>query len=815
MPASGSIGLAVRALGRQPAWTASVGLSLGLGLGATVAVFNLVNAALLRPLPYPDPEGLVLAWESRPDRGWNRFGVSGPAFRDWQQHVSAFDRVVAYHESEANVASDQGAERVKVVSVTADLLPTLGLRPHLGRGFAPNDERAGADAVLLSFGFWQRAFGGDPKVLGRTLRLGRESVNVVGVLPPEVGAPFARPSVFRPLALGEDERRGARWLTVLARLAPGSTSAQARAELHALSQNRAQEFPDTNTGWTVTTAGLSAVAVEDSRQPLLLLSGTVGLLLLLCCANVAHLLLVRTLGRERELAVCSALGASRWRLARPVLSEALVLGLLGGGLGLVLAVVGRGLMQKALLNPESAALASLDLRVFAFGLVVTLATAVLVSLLPVLHVYRTDASSALRRGGTTVVTLGQKRSRRALVVTEVAIAFVMLSAAGVLVRSVQRLLAVDPGFRPEGALTFRVAPPQVAPAAGQSEEAFVAALFADRDRAAVFYAQLLERLRALPGVRAAAAVNRLPLTGGWWIIGFEIPGRAPQAAGDDRNAFGRAVTPGYFATMGMTLRAGRDFDDQDANGRQPVVIVDEAFVQREFEGRSPLGASLRIDERTLVRIVGVVEATRVAGLDRPVAPTFYVPLAQAEFGFYPDWGMDVVLRAPSGPQHLLPLVRDVLRELDPTLPAFAARGLDELVEESLGARRGVLRLLGAFSALALLQATIGLYGVLAQLARERSREFGVRLALGAGGPRLAASLLADGLRLTALGALIGVGGALVAGRALQALLHGVGPGDPLSLAGAAALLGGAATAASLPSVRRVLRLDPAGVLREE
>jgi predicted permease len=414
-----------------------------------------------------------------------------------------------------------------------------------------------------------------------------------------------------------------------------------------------------------------------------------------------------------------------------------------------------------------------------------------------------------------VVTLGRRRSRRALVVAEVAIAFVMLSAAGVLVRSVRRLLDVHPGFRPEGALTFRLAPPQVAPAAGQSEEAFVKALFADRDRAAIFYGRLLERLRALPGVRAVAAVNRLPLTGGWWVIGFEVPGRPPSAPGEDKNAFGRAVTPGYFATMGTTVRAGRDFDGNDVNGRQPVVIVDEALARREFGEASPLGASLSIDERTEARIVGVVEATRVAGLDRPAAPTFYVPLAQAEFGFYPDWGMDVVLRTEGDPRPLLPVVRDVLRELDPTLPVFAARALDELVEESLGARRRVLGLLMAFSVLALVLAAVGLYGVLAQLARERAREFGVRLALGARGSRLAASLVADGLRLTALGALIGSGGALATGRALETLLHGVGPGDPLTLAAAAGSLGVAAAAASLPSVRRVLRLDPASVLRDE
>jgi predicted permease len=637
---------------------------------------------------------------------------------------------------------------------------------------------------------------------------------VVGVLPPQIGVPFASPALLRPLALGDDARRGSRWLTVLARVAPGRAPSQARAEMEALALRQASEFPDTNTGWTVTVVGLPEAAREDGRLTLLLLSGAVGLLLLLACANVAHLLLVRTLGRERELAIRAALGAGPWGLAQPVLAEALALSLLGGGAGVVFAVAGVGLLRSAVPAAASAPLA-FDGRTLAAGLAVTALTASLVALLPVAHAYRAGASTTLRAGGSSVLTPGRRRSRRALVVAEMAIAFVLLAGAGVLVRTVRHLLDADPGFRPGRALTFRVAPPQVAPNAGQSEEAFVAALLEDRDRAAAFYARLLERQRALPGVATAAAVNRLPLTGGWWIFGYEVAGQAPAAPGEERTAFGRVVTPGYFESMGIRLRAGRDFDARDASAARGVAIVDETLARRELGERNPVGAVLRIDGETEATVVGVVSATRVGGLDRPASPTFYVPVAQARFGFYPDWGMDVVVRATGDPRPLAPVLRGVLRELDPTLPAYAVQTLDELVRQALGPRRDVLRLLGAFSLLALLLAAVGLYGVLAQLARERAREFGVRLALGGRPAQVGALVLGEGLRLAALGGVLGFAGALVAGRALGGLLHGVSPGDPVALGGTAGLLLATAAAAALPSVLRTARLDPAAVLRDE
>jgi predicted permease len=421
----------------------------------------------------------------------------------------------------------------------------------------------------------------------------------------------------------------------------------------------------------------------------------------------------------------------------------------------------------------------------------------------------------LRAGGSSLLTPGRRRSRRALVAAELAVAFVLLAGAGVLVRTVRHLLEVDPGFRPQQALAFRVAPPQVAPAEGQSQEAFVAALLEDRDRAAAFYARMVERLRVLPGVASVGAVNRLPLTGGWWVMGFEVKGRPPAAPGDGRSAFGRVVTPGYFDAMGVALRAGRAFDARDSSRAPAVVIVDETLARLEFGERSPLGAVLRIDGETDVTIVGVAPAARMAGLDRQPSPTFYVPMAQARFGFYPDWGMDVVVRATGDPRPLAPLVRGVLRELDPGIPAFAVRTLEGLVQDGLGTRRTVLRLLGASSVLALLLAAVGLYGVLAQLARERAREFGVRLALGARPAQVGALVLGEGLRLASIGAALGAVAAFATGRVLQGLLAGVAPGDPVALAASAVVMAAIAAAAALPSVLRSARVDPAAVLRDE
>jgi predicted permease len=808
--------VAVRRLRRSPVFAALAVTSLALAIGANTAVFSAVDAVLFARLPFPSPDRLVGIWEEHPARGWSRFGVSAPAVTDWQRQARALAHVAAFTRHSANLAGPERPQRVDVVEATAEVFDVFGLRPLAGRAFMRDEQLPGRDAVvLLAHEYWRQAFASDPGVVGRTLRLDGVPHAVVGVLPPAAQAAFADAQVWRPLVLGDDTRRGARWLQVVARLRPGVALEAARGELAALARRQEEAYPATNRGWTAAVVPLRDARADSARPLLVALSAAVALVLLIACANLAGLMLARIAERDAELAVRAALGAGSARLARLLAAEGLVVAALGGAAGLALSAALRRLLARVLADAvPGAAGGVLDARVAVFAAAVTAAAAGAFALAPLSRVRRGSLEQALRAGGRGT-SRSRFRARRVLVAVQLSIAVTLISAAGLLVRTVRALVSVDPGFDRSGVLTFRVAPPQSRPQAGQSEDEFVRSYLAERDRMSAFYAAVLERLRALPGVRAAGAVNRMPLTGRWWAIGYAVEGQPPPAAGERPSAAGRVVTPGYFEALGVPVRAGRVPDARDTANAPAVVVVSESLARRAWPGEAALGRRLVVDERQTATVIGVVADVRFEGLDRDAPEVLYVPFAQATFGLFPDWGLDVLVRAPGAPAALAAAVRAQVAAVDSSLPVFALRTLDEVQARSMAARRAAMALLGLFAVLAALLSAVGLYAVIAESARQRTRELGVRMALGARPGDVARLVMGEGAAVAAAGGALGLAGAGAAGRLMRTLLFEVRPGDPATVLAAAAALALLAVGASLAPALRAGRLDPLAALRDE
>jgi putative ABC transport system permease protein len=807
--------LALRRLRKSPGFTALVAGSLALAIGANTAVFALVNGVLFLRLPFPDAGRLVRLWEERPDRGWSRFGVSAPAFADWREQLRSLDSLAAYSRGSVNVAGPDRPQRVPVVEATADVFRVLGLPPRLGRGFVRDEEAAGRERVaVIAFDFWRDTFASDPAAVGRTIALDGAAHVVIGVLPPEASAAFDGAQVWRPLVIGVDDRRGARWLEAIGRLRPETSVPAARAELAALAARHALAYPDTNTGWTAALLPLREARAESARPLLVALWAAAGLVLLITCANVAGLLLARGAEREADLAVRAALGARPGRLALSIVTESLLLALLGGAGGALLAVAGRGLLARVAGTPLPAAAAALDGRVLAFTVLATLVTGLAFSLPAAARAGGARLESVLRGTGRGAPR-PRLRARRVLVGVELSVAVVLLSATGLLLRSVRALLEVSPGFQPAGVLTLRVAPPQSSPRAGQSEEEFVRSYLAERERMAGFYDRLLERVRRLPSVQSAGAVNRLPLTGSWWSIAYAPEGAPPPAPGEKPSASGRVVTAGYFEALRIPLRAGRLLAESDTAAAPPVVVISESLARHAWPGQDALGRRLVVDEGPAARVVGVVGDVRMSGLDAEAPEVVYVPFAQAMFGLFPDWGLDVVVRTTGDPLALAARVRDEVAAADPGLPVFAVRSLEDIVAASFGRRTAARNVLAAFAGMAVLLAALGLYGVVSQSARQRTRELGVRVALGAQRADICRMILGEGLALALIGGAAGLVAAAASGRVLATLLFGVRPADPATLLAAAAVLAALAAAASLAPALRASRADPVAALRDD
>jgi putative ABC transport system permease protein len=803
--------LALRRLLRSPVYAAVAALVVAVGVGANTAVFSLVDAVVLRELPFRDPERLVWVWSTRTDRDRAFFSIAD--FVDVRERSGTLADIAAYANWGASLTDQGETERLQGVRFTPNALEMLGVAAAAGRVLLPDDGLPqSARVAVLGHGLWTRRFGGEPGVVGRTLRLNDDAYTVVGVLPRSFVLPGAEVEVAVPLLLEADPRRGDRgsnFLRAFARLAPGETREQAQAELALINDELRRLFPDSNAKKTAPRVlALHDEVVGAHRGSLLLLLGAVAAVLLVACANLANLLLVRASSRRTELAVRSSLGASRGDLVRHVLAEAAAVSALGGTLGLGLAVWGvRGLLW---LSPEAlprAAEAAIDGRVLGLTVALSAAVALAVGLAPAIAATRGDLLELRSGGRGSAGDARGDRIRSFLVSTEVALSVALLVAAALFVKSLVRLQGVSPGFEPSGVVAVRVSLPL--------------ARYGRAETIAAFHDAIAVRVAALPGVEAVAAASVLPLSGMNVRADFTIDGRPPRTAADIPAAQNRWVSPRYFALMRIPVLRGRGFDEGDTRRAPPVVVVSESTARRFWPEGDALGAQLRIDdaaaEPRAAQVVGVAADVKHAGLDEEPTPTVYAPIAQVPDGtvsFLAN-SLNVVVRAAPGAAGLADAVRRELRAVDPEVAASTVRTMDQLVATTVAPRRFGVQLLGAFAATALSLAACGLFAVVSYSVTRRTREIGVRLALGARPSDVVWQAVRRGLAPLVPGLVFGLAGALALGRAASSQLYSVSPSDPAALVFMPVVLAATAAVAAYSAARRAARVDPVVALRSE
>jgi putative ABC transport system permease protein len=788
---------AVRTLAKAPAFTAVVLVTLALGIGANTAIFSALNAVLLKPLPYPHAERLVRLVAFNPLQAIGSSNVSAADFLDWRRDARSFDGLAAFatfSTSMRGAGPDAPAERIAGAQ-TFDLFTVLGVSPAIGRDFEPDERRPGvAAAAVVGHGFWQRRLDGDSAVVGRRLRPGA-ATTVVGVMPRGFAYPenveLWVPGVLDPVTDPRDNR----YFEAIGRLKAGVTVTQAQAELDTISARLDAAYPPTNRGWRVRAVPLTDFIVGDARRTLLLLLGAVGLVMLIACANVANLFLAHASARQREIAVRCAIGAGRGRIFRQVLTESVLLSVMAGALGLLL---GRWGMQLLVAIGASGIprleQASLDRTVLVFSIAVSVATGLLFGILPALQLSRSNLVQSLREGTRGAGT--RSRTRRALVVAEVALALVLLASAGLLARSFRGLQQVDVGFQPAKLLTMRIS--------------LSGPKYREPEPAVAFFDEAVRRIEAVPGVRSAAAVLSLPVGGGGFYLGrgFIRPGLEHPAEG--YNSGFQMITPAYFRTLGVPVLHGREFDAHDTATGAPVAIINHTLAQRFFAGENPIGQKVLVwrDEQTPREIVGVVGDLKSADLTRAAGTEMFVPLAQSPIG-----DMTFVVRTDAAPAAAIAGVKAALQAVDPTQAAYDTKSFDEIMRDALAQQRFSVMLFGAFALLALTLAAVGLYGVMTYVVAGRTHEMGVRIALGARPAEVRGLVVRQGLWLLAIGMAIGVPASLAATRLLGKLLYGVRPADPLTFLGVTLVLGVATWISAYLPARRATRVDPATVLR--
>ena len=795
---------ALRAMRKNPGFALVVIVTLGLGIGANTAIFSVVDAVLLRPLPYPEADRIVQVWHTPPQEafpGRKTFSVSPANYLDWRDQSRSFESLAAFADEQVSYSGGDRPELILGARVMPELFAVLRARPMLGRTFNPDEIVPGNDkVVLVSHRFWQTHLGGDPGVVGQSVRLSGESYTIAGVMPPRFQFP-ARTEMWLPLAWSDEERstRGIHDYWVVGRLAPGASLAGAQAEMTAISRRLEEAYPADDKGWGALLVPLREQTVGEVEPALLVLLVAVSFVLLISCANVANLVLARTLARKREIALRAALGASRGRIVRQILAENLVLALIGGGLGLLVGTFGldaiRGLVGEKL--PRAAEIA-VDGRVLLFTFVLSIVTGLLAALVPALRLTHVDLADSLKQGlGKAGSDTGGNRTRGGLVVAEVALSLILLVGAGLMLRTLALLRGVNPGFDTRGVLTMHLA---LSDLKYDAEPAQIA-----------FYERALERIRALPGVAAAGAVSDLPTTGGS-TQPFAIEGRPQVQMSDQPEVAVRVATPGYFETLRIPLLRGRPLRPSDAAGQPHATVISESMARQFWPGEDAVGKRLTLTFRPDAPwdVVGIVGDVKLNGLAATApTPVLYVPHAQR-----PRHWMALVIRAPR-PASLAPAVAAVIRGLDPELPLVDAMTLETLLDDSLAQQRLAMVLLSVFAGFALLLAAIGIYSVLSYAVRRRMQEIGIRVALGARPWDVLWLVIGHGLRLTAAGLVLGGAGALALSHLIAGLLFGVAPTDPTTFGAVAALLLAIALLACYLPARRAVRVDPMVSMRYE
>jgi len=818
---------AARSLLRQPGLALAAVLTLALGIGGNTAIFSVVDSVLLTPPPFHEPGRLVVIWASNPELARaskleDELAPSPGAFYDWQRESRSFQHMALFLPDKMRLTGNQ-PEEVEAIRVTGDFSSILGTPPLLGRSIQPADDAPGQPTVaLLSYDWWQRRFGGDPRVVNTKVVINGLPLTVIGVMPPrfafprgsEMPAAFGFPNapdawvpMAMPVAMRTD--RVTRFFVGLGRLRPGVAMGAADRELKAISQGLAQRFPETDKGWTTRLVPITEQMVGDVRPALLVLWGAVGLVLLIACANVANLLLARAASRQREIALRTAIGAGRGQLVRQLLTESGLLSLLGGALGVALAAASlRAFAATVPPQLRGAADFSLSGRALAFTLVLCVAATTLAGLVPALQMTRPDLAQSLRDGARAGAGAKSRRTRGALVVAEIGLAVLLLVGAGLLLRSFVRLLAVDPGFHTAKVLTFEVNLPLDTPP----------------PRIVAYYDRAVERLQALPGVAAAASVSELPLSGPESVTGILPEGQpVPPDPAQVRQADWHKVTPEYFAAMEIPLHRGRLLGAGDGAGKPAVAVIDDLMAQACWPGQDPVGKRFRTGRtqspandpmHPWIRVVGVVGTVRHTGLHAEPRPQMYRLLGQTPDPLMPYQDV-IVVRTKGDPAALAGPIRAAMREVDPAQPIANVRTLERVVSDSVASRRLNLLLLGLFAGLALALAAVGIYGVTAYSVTQRTRELGLRMALGSPPRGVLNLVLKEAGALAILGVVVGLAAAFALTRLMASLLYGIGSTDPLTFAAVSLGLTLIALLAAYLPGRRATRVDPIIALKTE